>query len=105
MLTLSRWKIVLVTLSVIFGILFTLPNLLPQKTLDSFPGWLPKQKLNLGRSKASGMAAGGDQSQVSQCIGGEQLLQRRLQQRFACREVQVMQHALLLLREARAHVL
>lgn len=48
MLTLSRWKIVLVTLSVIFGILFTLPNLLPQKTLDSFPVWLPKQKLNLG---------------------------------------------------------
>lgn len=48
MLTLSRWKIVLVTLSVIFGILFTLPNLLPQKTLDGFPGWLPKQKLNLG---------------------------------------------------------
>jgi nuclear GTP-binding protein len=34
-----------------------------------------EQKLNLGRSKASGMAAGGDQSQVSQCIGGEQLLQ------------------------------
>jgi preprotein translocase subunit SecD len=48
MLTLSRWKIVLVTFSVIFGILFTLPNLLPQKTLDGFPGWLPKQKLNLG---------------------------------------------------------
>ena len=48
MLTLSRWKIVLVTLSVIFGLLFTLPNLLPQKTLDGFPGWLPKQKLNLG---------------------------------------------------------
>ncbi|AAK23966.1 protein translocase subunit SecD [Caulobacter vibrioides] len=48
MLTLSRWKIVLVTFSVIFGILFTLPNLLPQKTLDSFPDWLPKQKLNLG---------------------------------------------------------
>lgn len=48
MLTLSRWKIVLVTLSVIFGILFTLPNLLPQKTLDALPGWVPKQKLNLG---------------------------------------------------------
>ena len=38
MLTLSRWKIVLVTFSVIFGILFTLPNLLPQKTLDSSSG-------------------------------------------------------------------
>ncbi|MFT4251234.1 MAG: protein translocase subunit SecD [Caulobacter sp.] len=48
MLSLSRWKIVLVTLSVIFGIVFTLPNLLPQKTLDALPGWVPKQKLNLG---------------------------------------------------------
>ncbi|PVM93176.1 protein translocase subunit SecD [Caulobacter endophyticus] len=48
MLSLSRWKIVLVTLSVIFGIVFTMPNLLPQKTLDALPGWVPKQKLNLG---------------------------------------------------------
>ena len=48
MLTLSRWKIILVTFSVIFGLLFTLPNLLPQKTLDGLPGWVPKQKLNLG---------------------------------------------------------
>ena len=48
MLTLSRWKIIAVTLSVIFGILFSLPNVLPQKTLDAMPGWLPHQKLNLG---------------------------------------------------------
>lgn len=48
MLSLSRWKIALVTFSVIFGIIFTLPNLLPQKTLDTLPGWVPKQKLNLG---------------------------------------------------------
>jgi len=48
MLSLSRWKIAIVTLSVIFGIVFTLPNLLPQKTLDALPGWVPKQKLNLG---------------------------------------------------------
>jgi preprotein translocase subunit SecD len=48
MLTLSRWKIFAVTLSVIFGIVFTLPNLLPQKTLDALPGWVPHQKLNLG---------------------------------------------------------
>nr|WP_295111851.1 protein translocase subunit SecD [uncultured Caulobacter sp.] len=48
MLTLSRWKIIAVTLSVIFGILFSLPNVLPQKTLDAMPGWLPRQKLNLG---------------------------------------------------------
>ena len=48
MLTLSRWKIIAVTLSVIFGILFSLPNVLPQKTLDAMPSWLPHQKLNLG---------------------------------------------------------
>jgi preprotein translocase subunit SecD len=48
MLTLSRWKIFAVILSVIFGIVFTLPNLLPQKTLDALPGWVPHQKLNLG---------------------------------------------------------
>jgi preprotein translocase subunit SecD len=48
MLALSRWKILAVSLSLIFGILFTLPNLLPQSTLDTMPGWLPHQKLNLG---------------------------------------------------------
>jgi preprotein translocase subunit SecD len=45
MLTLSRWKIIVVTLAVIFGFLFTLPNLVPQRML---PGWLPQQRLNLG---------------------------------------------------------
>src|SRR4051812_42839662 len=48
MLTLSRWKVTAVILSVIFGIVFSLPNLLPQKTLDALPGWVPHQKLNLG---------------------------------------------------------
>jgi hypothetical protein len=33
---------------VIFGIVFSLPNVLPQKTLDALPGWVPHQKLNLG---------------------------------------------------------
>src|ERR1700761_8516298 len=48
MMTLSRWKVILVTLAVLFGVVFTLPNVLPQKTLDSLPSWAPKQKLNLG---------------------------------------------------------
>ena len=48
MLTLSRWKVILCVVAVLFGALFTLPNALPQKTLDSLPDWLPKQKLNLG---------------------------------------------------------
>src|SRR5512140_3105637 len=48
MLALSRWKIISVLVSVIFGILFTLPNVLPQSTLDQFPAFLPHAKLNLG---------------------------------------------------------
>lgn len=34
-----------------------------------------QQKFNLGRSKASGMQAGGEDKAGSECIGGEQLLQ------------------------------
>jgi preprotein translocase subunit SecD len=48
MLALSRWKVILVVLAVLFGVVFTLPNALPQSTLDSLPSWMPKQKLNLG---------------------------------------------------------
>lgn len=48
MLNLSRWKILAVAFSLVFGILFALPNVLPQRSLDALPGWLPKQKLNLG---------------------------------------------------------
>ncbi len=48
MLTLTRWKVIICLLAVIFGVAFTLPNVIPQKTLDTFPAWVPKQKLNLG---------------------------------------------------------
>jgi preprotein translocase subunit SecD len=48
MMTLSRWKVIAVVLSVIFGVLFTLPNLLPQPARDSLPGFLPNKILNLG---------------------------------------------------------
>ena len=48
MLQLSRWKIVLVLGSVIFGILFSLPNVLTDAQLAQLPGFLPHQRLNLG---------------------------------------------------------
>jgi preprotein translocase subunit SecD len=48
MLALSRWKIALVLASVIFGLLFTLPNLLPDSVLAQWPGFLPHARLNLG---------------------------------------------------------
>ncbi len=48
MLTLSRWKIVLCIAAVLFGVIFTLPNVLPARTMASLPGWMPSQRLNLG---------------------------------------------------------
>ncbi|HEX5377310.1 MAG TPA: protein translocase subunit SecD [Phenylobacterium sp.] len=44
----SRWKTFAVLAAVLYGVLFTLPNLLPQATRDALPGFMPKQTLNLG---------------------------------------------------------
>jgi preprotein translocase subunit SecD len=48
MLVMARWKVLICVLAILFGVAFTLPNLIPQTVLDQFPPWLPHQKLNLG---------------------------------------------------------
>ncbi|QBX37537.1 protein translocase subunit SecD [Brevundimonas sp. S30B] len=48
MIQLSRWKIIVLVASLLFGLLFTFPNLLTQEQRDALPGWLPKNTLNLG---------------------------------------------------------
>ncbi len=48
MLALTRWKLFLVLSSVLFGLIFTLPNLLPPATLAGLPSWMPHQRLSLG---------------------------------------------------------
>ncbi len=48
MIQLRPWKVVLVVLAAVFGILFSLPNALPADVVKSLPGFLPKQRLNLG---------------------------------------------------------
>ncbi|MFN4092096.1 MAG: protein translocase subunit SecD [Brevundimonas sp.] len=48
MIHLSRWKVILLALSLLFGILFAYPNVLTQSQRDALPGWLPKNTLNLG---------------------------------------------------------
>jgi preprotein translocase subunit SecD len=48
MIQVARWKIALVVLAVVFGIVFAAPNLIPQKALDRLPGWVPAKHVNLG---------------------------------------------------------
>ncbi|SNB61504.1 SecD/SecF fusion protein [Arboricoccus pini] len=42
------WKVILVWAAVVFGIVLIVPNLIPEKTLDALPGWVPKQRITLG---------------------------------------------------------
>jgi protein-export membrane protein SecD len=48
MLHFSRWKIILVLLISLGGLLVALPNLFPAKTLEALPGWIPHKQINLG---------------------------------------------------------
>ncbi|HEY2356528.1 MAG TPA: protein translocase subunit SecD, partial [Phenylobacterium sp.] len=48
MMNLARWKVVVVLLATIFGILFTLPNVLPANVRESLPAFMPKNTLKLG---------------------------------------------------------
>ncbi len=48
MIQLSRWKVVLVVLSLVFGLLLAFPSMLSPEQRASLPGWLPKNGVNLG---------------------------------------------------------
>ena len=47
-MTFPKWKEILVIAVCLFGLLFAMPNILPQYVLDKFPGWMPTQKVYLG---------------------------------------------------------
>ena len=48
MIRLPRWKVITVLAALVFGVLFTLPNVLPNQVLASLPAWMPHNKINLG---------------------------------------------------------
>ena len=48
MIQVTRWKVVIVSLALVFGVLFTLPNFLTQAQRDAMPGFLPHATLHLG---------------------------------------------------------
>jgi len=48
MLYFSRWKTLAIWFVVLLGVLFALPNVIPQSTLDRLPDWVPKKGMTLG---------------------------------------------------------
>ena len=53
MLHFARWKIILVLIVSIGGILAALPNLLSPKALDALPGWIPHKQVNRSEEHTS----------------------------------------------------
>ncbi|WP_293902835.1 protein translocase subunit SecD [Phenylobacterium sp.] len=48
MINVTRWKVIVVVLATLFGIFFTLPNLLPASVRDALPAFVPHKTLALG---------------------------------------------------------
>ena len=48
MLTMSRWRTVLIILTIVVGIILVIPNFFSRESLNSLPGWLPKNQIVLG---------------------------------------------------------
>src|SRR5262245_62703108 len=48
MLHFPRWKLILVFVVALAGILYSLPNLFPAATVTTLPRWLPHKQVNLG---------------------------------------------------------
>jgi preprotein translocase subunit SecD len=48
MLRFEPWKIALVCIIALLGVLYAAPNLLPRQEADSLPSWLPHKQINLG---------------------------------------------------------
>jgi SecD/SecF fusion protein len=48
MFNFSRWKVTLICLVAILGVIYAAPNLMKQSTLEKFPNWAPKEQVSLG---------------------------------------------------------
>jgi SecD/SecF fusion protein len=72
MLYFSPWKTFSIWFVVIIGILFMLPNLLPQPVLDSLPSWAPKKVVTLGLDLQGG-------SHILLQVDRQDLIDERLQ--------------------------
>ncbi len=72
MLYFSPWKTFSIWFVIIIGIVFTLPNMLPQSFLDSLPDWAPKKVMTLGLDLQGG-------SHILLQVDEQDLINERLQ--------------------------
>lgn len=54
MLDFPRWKVWLVIITTVIGIVAAVPSLVPEATRDQFPGWLKGSHINLGLDLSGG---------------------------------------------------
>ena len=54
MLDFPRWKVWLISLTILVGIFFAIPSLLPASAKERWPSWLPKETISLGLDLAGG---------------------------------------------------
>ena len=54
MLDFPRWKVWLVSLIILAGVLLAIPSLLPKNQVERWPDWLPSARVNLGLDIAGG---------------------------------------------------
>ncbi len=54
MLEFSQTRRLMLSLILVFGVLFAIPSLLPAKYLEQLPEWVPAEKINLGLDLAGG---------------------------------------------------
>jgi len=72
MLYFSRWKTYSIWAVVLLGVIFTIPNLLPQSTLQALPSWAPKKPMTLGLDLQGG-------SHILMAVDQKDLIGDRLQ--------------------------
>ena len=68
MLYFERWKVVLIVLLCVAGLVYSAPNFVPRQSLENVPGWLPSKQINLGLDLRGGsyMLLGLDTSGLEQ---------------------------------------
>ncbi len=55
MLKFERWKVVTISIVLSLGVILSFPNLFSEETLESWPGFVPKDQINLGLDLQGGV--------------------------------------------------